>query len=55
MLSPGENAGGRWRTIRRGAVGLALFGIAGWIWRHGNRAGEIDPSPDNEATTQPRP
>ena len=22
-----------WRTIRRGAVGLALFGVAGWLWR----------------------
>jgi hypothetical protein len=22
-----------WRAIRRGAVGLALFGVAGWLWR----------------------
>ncbi|HEY7191771.1 MAG TPA: hypothetical protein VH436_34715 [Vicinamibacterales bacterium] len=22
-----------WRAIRRGAVGLALFGVAGWLWK----------------------
>jgi hypothetical protein len=40
MLGPEQKGGGKWRTIRRGAVGLALFGIAGWIWRHNNRPGD---------------
>jgi hypothetical protein len=44
MLAPEPNSGGKWRTIRRGAVGLALFGIAGWLWRHNNKPGD-DASP----------
>jgi hypothetical protein len=39
MLHPDENRGGKWRTIRRGAVGLALFGIAGWLWRNNQPPG----------------
>jgi hypothetical protein len=53
MLLPQEKHGGRWRTIRRGAVGLALFGIAGWIWRQNNRpAGEAEPAVEDEASKQ---
>lgn len=33
ILHPEVKPGGKWRTVRRGAVGLALFGIAGWLWR----------------------
>jgi hypothetical protein len=22
-----------WKMVKRGALGLALFGVAGWIWR----------------------
>src|SRR5262245_47446007 len=55
MLQPQESRGGKWRTIRRGAVGLALFGIAGWIWRQSSReAGEDRSTTDDEATTQKR-
>jgi hypothetical protein len=46
MLGSEQQSGGKWRTIRRGAVGLALFGIAGWIWRHNNR-----PADDTGETT----
>lgn len=31
MLSPQPSTG--WSLVRRGAVGLALFGVAGWMWR----------------------
>src|SRR5512143_3640419 len=33
-----------WRTIRRGAVGLALFGVAGWLWK---RTGTTDSDPQS--------
>jgi hypothetical protein len=56
MLNPGENRGGKWKTIRRGAVGLALFGIAGWMWRNNNRPeGPADQTSDDETTDQQRP
>ena len=35
MLSPQRPAG--WSLIRRGAVGLAIFGVAGWMWRRNTR------------------
>ena len=54
MLSPEENQGGRWRTIRRGALGLALFGIAGWMWRHNTRPGERAGQTADDETTQRR-
>jgi hypothetical protein len=31
MLSPQRSGG--WSVIRRGALGLAIFGVAGWMWR----------------------
>ena len=36
MLSPPPRASG-WSLIRRGAVGLAIFGVAGWMWRRNSR------------------
>jgi hypothetical protein len=55
MLNPGEQRGGTWRTVRRGAVGLALFGIAGWIWRQNNRQGsEPGRATDDEPSNQQR-
>jgi hypothetical protein len=35
MLSPQHSSG--WSLIRRGAVGLAIFGVAGWIWQRNAR------------------
>jgi len=26
-----------WRLVKRGAVGLALFGLAGWAWKQQNQ------------------
>jgi hypothetical protein len=55
MLQPGEQpSGGKWKTIRRGAVGLALFGIAGWLWRHNNNrpTDEPDQTTGDEASKQ---
>jgi len=56
ILRPNESQGGKWRTIRRGAVGLALFGIAGWLWRNNQEpdTGAADSAADEE-TTQPKP
>jgi|SRR4030095_4667642 hypothetical protein len=54
MLSPEEKQGGRWRTIRRGALGLAIFGIAGWMWRHNTRPGGRAGQTADDETTQQR-
>jgi len=54
MLQPDGKGGGKWRTISRGAMGLALFGIAGWIWRQ-NRPGTDDAqATDGETANRPR-
>jgi hypothetical protein len=37
MLTPEETGG--WKMLRRGAVGLAIFGVAGWLWRKNSRQG----------------
>jgi|SRR5688572_8119344 hypothetical protein len=29
-----------WSLVQRGALGLALFGVAGWLWKSGNNDGE---------------
>ena len=28
-----------WRFVKRGALGLAIFGLAGWAWKQQNRSG----------------
>jgi hypothetical protein len=34
MLGTGKQEGSAgWQLMKRGAVGLALFGVAGWVWR----------------------
>ena len=35
MLSPQRSSG--WSLLRRGALGLAIFGVAGWMWRRNTR------------------
>lgn len=36
--------GSRWRTVRQGAAGLALVGLAGWLWKTGGASrAEKDP------------
>jgi hypothetical protein len=51
MLLPAEKQSG-WRTIRRGAVGLAIFGIAGWLWRQNSKAPELGKTAADETTDQ---
>ena len=46
MLRPEPNSGGKWRTIKRGAVGLALFGLAGWVWRNSRPEAAANDSSD---------
>jgi hypothetical protein len=53
MLQPDGQHGGKWRTVRRGAVGLALFGIAGWLWRQNNRPTTDDAQANGDETTNP--
>jgi hypothetical protein len=36
MLTPEPQSG--WSLIRRGALGLAIFGVAGWMWRRNARS-----------------
>ena len=55
MLRPEANSGGRWQTIRRGAVGLALFGIAGWLWRNQQPGADAADSAAGDGTERPKP
>ena len=43
-----RNLGKATTTIRakRGAVGLALFGVAGWMWRRNARPSDREPTSD---------
>lgn len=36
MLDPAAAKASGWKLVQRGAVGLALFGVAGWLWKSGN-------------------
>ena len=36
-LLDGQESPG-WRLVKRGALGLALFGVAGWMWRRNSRS-----------------
>ena len=37
-----------WQFIRRGAVGLALFGVAGWMWRQNQQPRPDQPKAGDE-------
>lgn len=37
----------QWRMLKRGAVGLALFGVAGWMWRRNARGDQSAPADDD--------
>ena len=38
MLGQDRSEGGPgWRFVKRGAVGLAVFGVASWMWRRNSR------------------
>jgi hypothetical protein len=39
MLVPEPQKGSpQWRLVKNGAMGLAIFGVAGLVWRNKNRA-----------------
>jgi hypothetical protein len=42
MLEQEQPPASGWRLVKRGAVGLALFGVAGWIWRKDLRTRRSD-------------
>lgn len=35
LLDPAKANGSPWRLVRQGAMGLALVGMAGWLWKAG--------------------
>ena len=49
LLSTDSNDAGRWRMVRSGAVGLALFGVAGWMWGRKGRGDDASAAPSDEA------
>ena len=56
LLHPEDQRGGGWRTLRRGALGLAIFGVAGWLWRQNARPNENrDSAQEEDADTRQRP
>ena len=38
MLTPEDERATSWKLAQRGALGLALFGVAGWLWKTGGNA-----------------
>ena len=40
LLNPAGEDGDGWKFVKRGALGLALFGVAGWMWRRNTRTDE---------------
>jgi hypothetical protein len=39
LLSGQPASSPNWRFVKRGALGLAIFGLAGWAWKQNQRAG----------------
>ena len=33
LLDPAHQPNGGWKLVRQGAMGLALVGVAGWLWK----------------------
>ena len=42
-----QNSSAGWRFVKGGALGLALFGIAGWMWRQNSRGEGTDSNDTN--------
>jgi hypothetical protein len=41
-----------WRFVKRGALGLAIFGLAGWAWKQQNQRAGNPPRDDDRNTTR---
>ena len=52
MLSPEPQDGAGWRFVKRGALGLALFGVASWMLKRNTRP---DEAPESRDDREPRP
>jgi hypothetical protein len=37
LLNADEDRSAGWTLLRRASVGLALFGVAGWLWKSGGQ------------------
>ena len=43
LLDPAHQANGRgWKLVRQGAMGLALVGVAGWLWKSASAEAAAD-------------
>lgn len=46
LLTPESQKASRgWKLVRGGAVGLAVFGVAGWLWKRSGRERSPDGDP----------
>ena len=48
--TPAPNS--NWRFVKRGALGLAIFGLAGWAWKQQNQRAGASPRDDERNTDQ---
>jgi hypothetical protein len=53
LLQPELRPASGWKAIRRGALGLALFGVAGWLWRQNTRPAAEAGRQDTDETSRP--
>jgi hypothetical protein len=50
MLTPDDQRAASWKLAQRGALGLALFGVASWLWKTGGNAARKDSAYDKGDT-----
>jgi hypothetical protein len=51
LLNPQPPSSGRWRTISKGALGLAIFGVAGWLLqKNAKSTADAQHAPDEAPT-----
>jgi hypothetical protein len=49
LLGAPSAQGSNWRLVKRGALGLAIFGLAGWAWKQQNQ--RPAPGRDDQGST----
>ena len=52
-LTDGRGDATAWGFVKRGALGLALVGMAGWMWRRNNRDDAATTPGENDRRSEP--
>jgi hypothetical protein len=52
QLLTGQAPPSNWRFVKRGALGLAIFGLAGWAWKQQNQRPANEQSDDEQTAAE---